>query len=91
MWCGLLRILALSSVIRSKINIFYPNHGSLENKILFNQKISPRTAFSLILLLCYKGILSKKDEFRHNHYVPLAFRNKSMKRLTIVKKESMRL
>ena len=81
-WCSFFQILALSTIIKRKINIFYPDHGSFKLKTVFNQQIYPRlTTFNsnycVNILCCYEGLPSKGTIFNHNHYVPLAFKSKS--------------
>ena len=79
-WCSLFHTLALSSVIKRKIIIHYPDHGGIKFRTLFNQKISPRStcesSYCINILCCYEG-LPLKGIFNHNHYVPLAFKAKS--------------
>ena len=75
-WSNFFQMLALSSVIKRKIRVHYPDHGDSRSKAIFDQEIKPRTnilsCYCVNILCCYEGVLPKED-FRHNHYVPLAF------------------
>ena len=79
-WSGFLSILALSSVTNMEICSHYPDCGLLKYKLLFNQTIMPRVlkkpCLKLHILFCYEGNLPVGN-FRHNHYVPLVFQEKT--------------
>ena len=79
-WFGFLSILALSSVTNMEICSHYPYCGLLKYKLLFNQTIMPRVlkkpCLKLHILFCYEGNLPVGN-FRHNHYVPLVFQEKT--------------
>ena len=87
-YSSFIHILALCSVLKRVCYIYYPDCGTKKLKSLFNQKITPRTDiesnYSVHILCCREGGTSKEIfGFTHNHYVPIAFKDKRAKKRTI--------
>ena len=79
-WSSFICGLGLSSVLRRKIQTFYPEFGQTKYFNLFNQTVEPRLSVifnePLHLLFCREGFVSGPI-FNYNHYVPLLFLNSS--------------
>ena len=84
-WSSFLCILALSSVISSRIFSYYPDCGLEKYKFLFNGEIKPRNWFSknvpeVNLLFCFQGTFFSTEFFKPNHFVPLILQDIGSKR-----------
>ena len=81
-WSLFICVLGLSSVLRRKIQTFYPEFGQTKYFNLFNQTVEPRLSVifkePLHFLFCREGFVSGPG-FNYNHYVPLLFLDLSSK------------
>ena len=88
-WGCFMEILALASVIRTKLITHYPDFGLIRWRKLFNQSISPRlnsTSHNEIhLLFCHQGF-EETTEFKHNHYVPIGVSVRQKKGVSVNQK-----
>ena len=78
-WSSFMCILGLSSVIKQNIQSIFPDRGAYMDRLLKNQKITPRgessTINEIFLLFCQTSrinMLTQAGEaFKANHFVPL--------------------
>ena len=77
-WSSFMCVLALPSVIRKPLTIYYPNFGEMKLNVLFNRTIKPRInndlESDLKILFCSLNSPSKQSAisyFKANHFVPL--------------------
>ena len=82
-WASFLCVLAMSSILKRKLTVHYPDFGPLKYRILFNQEIMPRcfyddhnmlTNSNAIKILYCSLTTSTTSSFFANHFVPLVER-----------------
>ena len=84
-WSSFLCILGLASVLGREINSYYPDCGEKRKYMLLNCHIFPRVHFSkaldaLNILFCYEGVIKPGLVFQPNHFVPIVFHCRNIKR-----------
>ena len=83
-WCSFFCVLALASVIKRPIRLYYPDLGLLKYKKLFNQMILPRGVCDLnsnvpvfILWSACSGRVHDSQIVKFDHFVPLILTEKN--------------
>ena len=71
-YCSFLCILALSTIIGTKINCIYPSIGQKKYRLLFNNVIKPSHVTTPISIMFSRiGKNENSAEFAPNHFVPI--------------------